>query len=193
MKGEDLIRLLAHLNAGEPVRADSPLYPIMVKYSNEAMRITALLNSSWHDPQGIRELMSQLTGEEIDDSFMLFPPLYSDFGKNIHIGRKVFINSGCCFQDQGGIYIGDGCLIGHKVVFATINHGMVATDRATNYPAPVRLGKNVWVGANATLLPGVNVGDNAIIAAGAVVAKDVAANTVVGGVPAKFIKEIPSG
>lgn len=105
-------------------------------------------------------------------------------------GKHVFINCCCHFQDQGGIDIGDGTLIGSHVVIATINHGMKEAERKDNFPAPVRIGKNVWIGSHATLLPGVTVGDNAIVAAGAVVTKDVASNTVVGGVPAREMKEI---
>lgn len=188
MNVSDLAALLNELNAGNPVTVSSPLYKVMVYYSNEAMRLTALLNSSWHAPEEIRQLMRQLTGAAIDESFMMFTPFYSDFGKNIHIGKNVFINSCCCFQDQGGIYIGDGALIGHKVVLATINHGLAPEHRSTNYPSPIKIGRNVWIGANATILPGVEIGDNAVVAAGAVVAKNVEAGAVVGGVPAKFIK-----
>ncbi|HJK73201.1 MAG TPA: DapH/DapD/GlmU-related protein [Methanocorpusculum sp.] len=104
------------------------------------------------------------------------------------MGKDVFINSGCHFQDQGGIYIGDGTLIGHSVVLATINHEAEPTIRASMHTKPIVLGKNVWVGSHATILPGVTVGDGAIVAAGAVVTKDVPPGTVVGGVPAKVIK-----
>lgn len=106
------------------------------------------------------------------------------------IGDDVFINACCHFQDHGGITIGDSCQIGHNVVFATLNHGLAPEDRGTTYPAPIVLGTNVWIGANATILPGVVIGDNAVIAAGAVVTKDVPPNVIVGGVPAKFIKSI---
>ena len=91
---------------------------------------------------------------------------------------------------MGGVTLGDGCQIGHNVVFATLNHGIASGDRVHTYPAPIVLGKNVWVGSNATILQGVTVGDNAIIAAGAVVTKDVPADTIVGGVPAKVIRGI---
>lgn len=192
MDSPNLHELLNHLNSRERVIAGSPLHKLMVHYSNEAMRITAILNGSWHEPAEVRHLVAELTGREIDDTLNLFPPFYTDFGKNIHLGKNVFINCCCCFQDQGGIYIGDGCLIGHKVVLATINHGFAPQDRGANYPAPLRLGRNVWIGANATILPGVTIGDNAIIAAGAVVTKDVAPATLVGGVPAKFIKNLPN-
>ena len=102
----------------------------------------------------------------------------------------MFVNACCHFQDHGGVTIGDGCQIGHNVVFATLNHGLSPEKRKSTCPAPIVLGKNVWVGSNATILQGVTIGDNAVVAAGAVVTKDVAANTIVGGVPAKFIKAI---
>ena len=126
----------------------------------------------------------------MDETFGLFPPFYTDCGKNIHIGKNVFINMGCKFQDQGGIYIGDGALIGHNVVLATLNHAMSPEDRASMIPAPIRIGKRVWIGANATVLPGVTIGDGSIVAAGAVVTKDVPENTVVAGVPAVPIRHL---
>ena len=102
----------------------------------------------------------------------------------------MFINAGCRFQDQGGIYIGDRALIGHNCVIATLNHNMDPAKRANLLPAPVHIGSDAWLGANVTVLPGVTIGDGAVVAAGAVVTKDVAPNTVVGGVPAKLIKEL---
>ena len=162
----------------------------MRPFAREAQMITAEINNSYHTAEELRELFSRLTGREVDESFALFPPIYTDFGKNITVGKNVFINSGCCFQDQGGVEIGDNCLIGHQVVFATLNHALDPELRAGMYPAPIKLGKNVWVGSHATLLAGVTVGDNSVIAAGAVVTRDVPANTVVGGVPAKVIRHI---
>lgn len=156
----------------------------------EAIKITMEINNSYHTPEELRELMERLTGKKVDDTFRLFPPFYTDFGKNIAIGKDVFINSGCHFQDQGGIEIGDGALIGHNVVLATINHDITPSNSRKNHYAPIKLGKNVWVGSNATVLPGVTVGDWAVIAAGAVVTKDVPSCTIVGGVPAKIIKRI---
>lgn len=134
--------------------------------------------------------MSQLTGKKVDDTFRMFPPFTADFGKNITIGKNVFFNSGCRFQDQGGIVIGDGVLIGHNVVIATINHGLNPKEERKNHYAPVVIGNHAWIGSNATILPGVTVGEWAVVAAGAVVTKDVDSYTVVGGVPAKVIKHI---
>lgn len=157
----------------------------------EAIRISMELNNQYHTPEELREIMGRLTGKSIDDSFRLFPPFYTDFGKNITIGKEVFINSGCRFQDQGGIEIGDGALIGHNVVLATINHDLAPSRNRKNHYAPIKIGSHVWIGSNATVLPGVTVGDWAVIAAGAVVTKDVPARTVVGGVPAKILKAVP--
>ena len=158
--------------------------------SDEARRITFQLNTAYHTPDEVRRLLSQLFGYEVPGSLRVFPPFYTDFGKNITVGRDVFINACCHFQDHGGVTLGDGCQIGHNVVFATLNHALAPERRKTTYPAPIVLGRNVWIGSNATILQGVTIGDNAVVAAGAVVTKDVAANTVVGGVPARFIKRI---
>ena len=158
--------------------------------SDEARRITFELNTSYHSQDEIRELLSSLFGYKVPSSLRVFPPFYTDFGKNIQIGEYVFINACCHFQDHGGVRIGDGCQIGHNVVFATLNHDIAPEDRCHTYPAPIVLGKNVWVGSNAIILPGVMIGDNAIVGAGAVVTKDVEKNTIVGGNPAKLIRKI---
>lgn len=166
------------------------IHRYMDKMSNEARRITFLLNTAYRTPDEVRELLSELFGYEVPSSLRVFPPFYTDYGKNINIGEEVFINACCHFQDHGGVTIGDGCQIGHNVVFATLNHELEPEKRKTTRPAPIVLGKNVWIGSNATILQGVKIGDNAVVAAGAVVTKDVPPNTVVGGVPAKFIKII---
>ncbi|MCD8290975.1 MAG: sugar O-acetyltransferase [Prevotella sp.] len=166
------------------------IYRFMDDMSDEARRVTFRLNSAFHTSDEVLELLSELFGYRVPESLKVFPPLYSDFGKNITLGEGVFINACCHFQDHGGITIGNGCQIGHNVVFATLNHGLTPEDRRNTYPAPIVLGNNVWVGSNATILQGVTIGDNAVIGAGAVVTKDIAENTVVGGVPAKFIKSI---
>lgn len=154
----------------------------------EAIRMTMELNSSYHTPAEIIELMSILSGQKVDASFRMFPPFYTDFGKNTVFGKNVFINSGCHFQDQGGITIGDGTLIGHNVVLATINHDLCPRNNRKNHYAPIRIGDNVWIGSNATVLQGVTVGDWAVIGAGAVVTRDVPPMSIVGGVPARVIR-----
>ncbi len=181
---------LDYMNAGEPVIAGSPVHEVMHRLSQEAICITLELNGRYHTPEEIVALMSELTGREVDASFRLFPPFNTDCGKNLVFGKRVFVNAGCKFQDQGGITIGDDVLIGQNVVIATLNHAMDPDSRADMTPKPVHIGNKVWVGANATILPGVNIGEGAIVAAGAVVTKDVPARTVVGGVPARIIKTL---
>ncbi len=188
----DLSAFLEHLNRGEKVIGGSAVHKYMIFLAQEAMKISAQLNNAYHEPEEIHTLMSTLIGKEVDESFCMFPPFYTDCGKNIHIGKNVFINSGCRFQDQGGIIIGDGVLIGHNAVLATLNHDINPENRSSMTPAPIIIGKNVWIGASATILPGVTIGDGAIVAAGAVVTKNVPPNVIVGGVPAKVIKAIES-
>ncbi|MBY0099492.1 sugar O-acetyltransferase [Mesobacillus maritimus] len=186
----DIQDFLGHLNRGEAVEGDSEMHQMMHKVSQEALKLTAELNGPYHTPQEIQELFSRLIGKPVDNTFAVFPPFYTDCGKNIKVGKNVFINSGCRFQDQGGITIGDGVLIGHNVVLATLNHDIDPRKRSTLHPAPISIGQDVWIGANATVVPGVTIGDGAIIAAGAVVTKDVPPNVIVGGVPAKVLKKI---
>ena len=186
----ELQEFLNHMNSGKPVIADSEVHKCMCRLSQEALHLTAELNSSYHEPEEIRILFARLTGKPVDECFGLFPPFYTDCGKNLTVGKNVFINSGCKLQDQGGITIGDGTLIGHNVVLATLNHDLNPARRRDLHPAPIRIGKNVWIGSNATVVPGVSIGDGAIVAAGAVVTKDVPPNTVVGGVPARIIKTL---
>ena len=161
--------------------------------SQRAMRLTAELNCAYHTPEEVRRRFFELIDQPLDETFCLFPPFYTDFGRNIHVGNHVFINGGCHFQDQGGISIGAGALIGHQVVLATLNHHEDPARRQELRGAPIVIGKNVWIGAHATVLAGVTIGDGAIVAAGAVVTRDVPPNTVVGGVPARVLRPIRSG
>ena len=172
------------------IEAGSEIHLHMHEAAQRAKKITVEMNNTYHTPEKLRKLFSKLTGQKIDESFGLFPPFYTDYGQNITVGKNVFINSGCCFQDQGGIEIGDNVLIGQQVVIATLNHDLNPQKRANMLPAPVKIGNGVWIGAHATILAGVTVGDGAVIAAGAVFTKDVPENTVVGGVPSKIIKRI---
>ena len=187
MNKEEYLKLI---NEKGHVEGNNEAHLFMHEASSRAQRITSEINNKFHTQEEIHSLMCELTDTKISDTLRIFPPIYTDFGMNLHIGENVFINSGCCFQDQGGIYIGNNTLIGHQVVFATINHDTNPNMRASMFFKPIYIGKNVWIGAHATILPGVKVGDGAIIGAGAVVTKDVPANTIVGGVPAKEIKKI---
>lgn len=186
----ELQEFLSHCSEGKTIIGGSPMHLEMIRLSQEALKITMEINSSYHEPQELQGLLSQLMGKPVDESLALLPPFYTDCGKNIEIGKNVFINSCCQFQDQGGISIGDGSLIGHRVVLASLNHDLDPAKRSSLSPSPIRIGKNVWIGAGAIVLAGVTVGDGAVIAAGAVVTKDVKENTIVGGIPAKLIKKI---
>lgn len=181
---------LHFMNSGKEVIAGSEIHRHMTRLSQEAMQITTEINNAYHTPEELCELFSKLIGKPVDETFTLFPPFTTDCGKNIHLGKHVFINSGCRFQDQGGITIGDGALIGHNVVLATLNHGLEPAKRANLLPAPIKIGRRVWIGSNSTILPGVSIGDNAVIGAGSVVTKDVPSNAIVAGNPAKIKKFI---
>ena len=183
-------KFLEAMNSGEQMKAGSAIHLKMHELSQEALKITMEINNAYHTPEEILELMEKLTGRKIGERFGLFPPFYTDCGKNIHIGNGVFINSGCRFQDQGGIYIGDGALIGHNTVLATLNHGMLPEERGDLIPRPIHVGKNVWIGSNSTILAGVTIGDNAVIGAGSIVTKDIPADMVAVGNPAKVIRSI---
>lgn len=142
------------------------------------------------DPTEIRNLLSQITGSIIDETTTVFTPLYVNYGKNTIIGKNVFINFDCVFLDLGGITIEDNVLIAPKVSLLTEGHPVEPQNRQSLTVAPIRVKKNVWIGANATILPGVTIGENAVVAAGSIVNKDVPDNTIVGGIPAKIIKTI---
>lgn len=174
---------LEYMNSGKQITAACGVHQTMHRLSQEAIRITMEINSRYHTPDEINALMSELIGEPVEVG--LFPPFFTDCGKNIHLGKGVFINSGCKFQDQGGIFIGYGSLIGHNTVLATLNHGLLPEERHNLIPKPIHIGKNVWIGSNSTILSGVTIGDNAVIGAGSVVTKDIPENMIAVGNPAK--------
>lgn len=188
MKGFDLNNF-RKVMASEKV-VEGEMLKIFDKLSQEALKITMEMNNKYHTPEELVKLFSKLTGQNVDTSFRIFPPFYTDCGKNITVGKNVFINACCKFQDQGGITIGSGVLIGHNVTLATLNHDRRPDFRQNIYPKPIKIGDNVWIGSNATVLQGVTIGDGAIIGANAVVTHDVPPNTIAAGVPAKIIKEI---
>ncbi|WP_148571306.1 DapH/DapD/GlmU-related protein [Nocardioides caldifontis] len=179
---------LAHVNSGATVEGGSEQHRFMHEAAQDAFRITAQINDGHRTPEEVRALLAELTGKPIDDSVVVFPPFHTEFGKNLTLGRGVFINLGCRFQDTGGITIGDGTLIGHGSMLTTLNHHVDPERRADMIPASIRIGRKVWLGAAVTVVPGVTIGDGAIVGAGAVVTKDVPANAIVAGVPAKLIR-----
>lgn len=187
---EECNELLKHIEEYGYIEANSIYQGSLYKLAQRALFYTTKLNSKYHKEDKVRKILSKVTMKKLDDSVLVFPPFYTDCGININLGKNIFINANCAFQDQGKITIGDNCLIGHNVVFATINHEQEVAKRLNNILKPIVLGKGVWVGSNSTILSGVTIGDGAIIAAGSVVTKDVEAGTIVGGVPAKFIKYV---
>lgn len=186
----ELQDFLAHVNAGKTIACPSEEIAFSGFLSQEALKITMEMNSHYHTPEELQALFAELTGQSADPTLGIIPPFYTDCGKNIHLGKHVFLNSGCTFQDQGGIYIGDGALIGHHATITTLNHDLDPDRRGDLHPQSVHIGRRVWFGSNVTVLPGVTIGDGAIIAAGAVVTRDVPANAVAAGVPAKVVKYI---
>ncbi|MDD2674343.1 MAG: sugar O-acetyltransferase [Flavobacterium sp.] len=176
---------------GETIPLNDPEYPQLFKVIQKAMRTTAKLNNLvTDDMQEINAVFSELIGKKVDDTFFMIPPFYSDFGENIHIGKNVFVNHACTFMDRGGITIEDNVLIGPKANLITTNHPINPSERRATISQPIVIKKGAWIGVGATILPGVTIGENSIVAAGAVVSKDVPNNAIVGGIPAKFIKSI---
>ena len=174
---------------GETILSNDPEAFKMREASYSTKKLLVQMNNA-DDPAKIRNLLSQITGSAIDESVAVFTPLYINYGKNTKIGKNVFINFDCVFLDLGGITIEDNVLIAPKVSLLSEGHPVSPQNRQSHVPGHIHIKKNAWIGAGATILPGVTIGENAIVAAGAVVSKDVPANTIVGGIPAKIIKEI---
>jgi len=186
---KDKSDIFERLLNGETVHFDDPEFHTLRDVSFATRKWLLQLNHS-ADPEQMRVLLSQITGTEIDASSAVFPPFHVNYGKHTRIGKNVFINFDCVFLDFGGITIEDGVFIAPKVSLLTEGHPISPKERHSLTVAPIRIMRNAWIGANTTILQGVTIGENAVVAAGAVVAKDVPDNTIVGGVPAKIIKAI---
>lgn len=186
----ELPDFLDHVNRGARIEGGSRAHRFMHGAAQEALAVIAELNSGYHPPEEVRALLSRLTGAPVPETVTVFPPFYCEFGRNLTLGERVFVNMGCTFQDAGGIVIGDDTLIGQGSILTTLNHGEDPERRADMMPAPVVIGRQVWLGAGVTIVPGVTVGDGAIIGAGSVVTKDVPANMVVAGVPARIMRPV---
>lgn len=181
--------IFARLRNGETIHFEDSEFHKLRDASFATRKLLLQLNHS-ADPEEIRVLLSQITGSEIDESTAIFPPFNINYGKHTEIGKNVFINFDCVFLDFGGITIEDGVFIAPKVSLLTEGHPISPENRHSLTVAPILIKRNAWIGANATIMQGVTIGENAIVAAGAVVTKDVPDNTVVGGIPAKKIKTI---
>ena len=181
--------IFERLRNGETISSNDPQAHEMRAASYATKKLLVQLNSS-ANPAEIRALLSQIIDREIDESVAVFTPLHINYGKHTKIGKNVFINFDCVFLDLGGITIEDNVLIAPKVSLLSEGHPISSKDRQSLVPGRIHIKKNVWIGANATILPGVTIGENSVVAAGAVVSKDVPDNTIVGGIPAKIIKDI---
>lgn len=174
---------------GGIIRKDDPQMPKVWEVVANTIKLSSGLNASLTIDE-IRARISEIIGKQIDKSTTIFVPFYTNFGRHIKIGKNVFINHACSFLDLGGINIEDDVLIGPKVNLITENHPINPSQRKSLVLNSILIKRNAWIGAGVTVLPGVTIGEHSIIAAGAVVTKNVANNTIVGGVPAKVLKSI---
>ena len=139
-------QFIEEMNTQNKIEIGSKAFELMHELSQEALKLTMELNNKYHTPEEIVEIFSQITGKNVDKTFRMFPPFYTDCGKNITVGKNVFINCCCKFQDQGGITIGNGVFIGHNVVIATLNHDINPNNRPAMTPKKVQIEDNVMFG-----------------------------------------------
>jgi acetyltransferase-like isoleucine patch superfamily enzyme len=174
------------------IHRGTPEAAAMVAKVKRAVAITARLNRlTFDDAAEIRALFSELIGRPVDESFLLIPPFYTVGGDEIRVGRNVFVNQNCTFYDLGGLDIADDVLIGPNVSLITAGHPLAPSQRrAVTIGKPIAIARNAWIAAGATVIGGVTVGENSVVAAGSVVTKDVPPNTLVGGNPARVIRTI---
>lgn len=183
------IDIFERLRNGETIATNDVEAYKLREASFETKKLLNQMNNATNSDE-IRNLLSQITNTEIDESTAVFTPLYINYGKHTKIGKNVFINFDCIFLDLGGIIIEDNVLIAPKVSLLSEGHPIEPENRHALVPKPIYIKKNAWIGTGATILQGVTIGKNSIVAAGSVVTKDVPDNTVVGGIPAKVIKII---
>jgi acetyltransferase-like isoleucine patch superfamily enzyme len=182
-------KIIDAMQSGKPFRLTDPFFEPVNPWKDRAIAAMAEINASTTTDE-LRERLSELTGSEIDATTTIFPPFHINFGRALRIGKNVFINHACSCVDLGGITIEDNVLIGPRVNLVSENHPLSPSEREYLIGNPVVIKRNAWIGAAATILPGITVGENSIVAAGSVVTKDVPPNTIVGGVPARIMKEI---
>ena len=166
-----------------------PQYPRIFEAVSRTIHLSAALNTAT-DIEQVRERLSEIIGTPVDPSTTVFVPFYTNFGRFINLGKNVFINHACSFLDLGGITIEDGVMIGPRVNIVSESHPLDPENRKVLFLNRVLIKRNAWIGAAATILPGVTIGENAVVAAGALVSKDVPDNTVVAGVPARVVKNL---
>ncbi|MFC4097471.1 DapH/DapD/GlmU-related protein [Euzebyella saccharophila] len=183
------MNIFNRMMAGEAVPMSDPDYGEIREAVNKTMVLLEKMNRATHVDKA-RGYLGEIIGKPVHGSTTIFTPFHTNIGRNITLGKNVFVNHACSFLDLGGIEIEDDVMIGPRVNITSENHPVTIQDRKTLVPKKVVIKKNAWIGAGATLLPGVTIGKNSVVAAAALVNKDVPANTVVAGVPAKVIKQI---
>lgn len=181
--------IFKRLLKGEIISPEDPDSYKLREASYDTKRLLLQMNNT-SEPQKIRQFLSQIIDSEIDESVTIFTPFHINYGKNTQIGKNVFINFDCVFLDLGGITIEDGVLIAPKVSLLSEGHPISPQERHSLVPKHIHIKKNAWIGANATILHGVTIGQNAVVAAGSVVTKNVPDNVVVGGIPAQILKRL---
>ena len=182
--------IIERMRSGKRITETDADFPRLCEEVENTRRLVGELNTGCHSPDEVRALLERIWGQPLDTSVRMFPPFYTAFGKTTRVGKEVFINFGCTFLDQGGITIEDGVFIGPEAKILSEGHPEQPALRHTLQTEPVVIRRKAWIGAGAIILPGVTVGENAIIAAGAIVTKDVPDNTIAAGVPAKILRNI---
>jgi len=181
--------IFERLLANEVIPMEDPDYGDVRVAVEETMGLNLKLNNA-EGLDEVRKYLGEIIGTEVDESTTLFTPFYTNVGRHIKLGKNVFINHACSFLDLGGIEIEDNVMIGPRVNISSENHPTEIGKRNTMVPQKVTIKKGAWLGANVTVLPGVSIGENSVVAAGALVNKDVEPNSVYAGIPAKKIKEL---
>lgn len=175
---------------GEMVSPNDPGYDLLITDIFDTMKTATEMNTGYRTPEEVHEFMGRILDKPLDKSTTVLPPLYIDYGKPVTIGKRCFIQQCCTFFSRGGIEIGDDVFIGPKCNLITINHDVNPDNRSATYGKPIKIEDKVWLGINATILPGVTLGYWCIVAANSVVTKDVPPMTIVAGNPARIIKKI---
>ena len=182
--------IIERMRSGKRITETDADFPRLCEEVENTRRLVGELNTGYHSSDEVRALLERIWGQPLGTSVRMFPPFYTAFGKTTRVGKEVFINFGCTFLDQGGITIEDGVFIGPEAKILSEGHPEQPALRHTLQTEPVVIRRKAWIGAGAIILPGVTVGENAIIAAGAIVTKDVPDNTIAAGVPAKILRNI---
>jgi len=170
----------------------NPRAPELVADRERARELVGLYNQTGATDGESRELILEELFGSVGESATVEPPVRCDYGAQIVVGDRFFANFGCVFLDVCPIEFGDRCLLGPSVHVYTATHPLDATERAEGkeYGKPVSVGDDVWIGGQAVLNPGVEVGDRSVVASGAVVTRDVPSDVVVQGNPAEVVKEL---